>query len=151
MDNNEQKVNTGNKGVFPGTNTAQQTAPHNSPNPTPNPTPNQAPNQGHNQQQVHAEPQQGAVSSSVESDVEPTPDSDTYMNLQCKNTAGEVSGILDIDLISFRERGKESRYLSISSVGSDASGSQSESRIYINNREDFDKLKAFISNLNWND
>jgi hypothetical protein len=62
-----------------------------------------------------------------------------------------VSGIIEVDLISFRERGQESRYLSVNTEGADEEGNRSTTSININNEADFNKFKKFISQLNWND
>jgi len=78
-------------------------------------------------------------------------ETNTYMSLETKNPEGLVSGILEIDLISFRERGQESRYLSINTTGSNQTGEQSDTTISIDNEDDFNRLKMFISKLNWND
>lgn len=140
MENENQKIETGNKGVFPGNNEPPHPPIQNQPQQQHQPHQNQyTTDQGVNQK----------VSESANQDAHP--DSNTYMNLKCKNQEGQVSGVLDIDLISFRERGQESRYLSISAFGADQEGQQSEARIYINNEEDFNRFKKFISNLNWND
>jgi len=145
MDNDNQKINTGNKGVFPGTNVPPKAQPQNKPQPQ------QHTQQTQQMQQNNVnQPEDQTASEGHQTQSRPA-DSNTYMNLSCKNAEGEVSGVLDIDLISFRERGQESRYLSINSFGADREGNQSEARIYINNEEDFNRLKEFISNLNWND
>ena len=78
-------------------------------------------------------------------------ETNTYMNLETKNSEGGVTGIMEIDLISFRERGEESRYLAINATGAGTDGNQSETIISIRNEEEFNRLKAFISQLNWND
>jgi hypothetical protein len=75
----------------------------------------------------------------------------TYVRLETKNSEGQLLGVLEIDLISFRERGVESRYLSVNTVGVGQDGNQSETIISIDNEDDFNKFKNFVSNLNWND
>lgn len=75
----------------------------------------------------------------------------TYMKLETKNTEGQISGVLEIDLISFREKGQESRYLSVSSIGGNSEGKSSNTILSIDNEADFLILKNFVSNLNWND
>lgn len=79
--------------------------------------------------------------------------SSTYMRLETKNSEEQISGIIDIDLISYRERGQESRYLSINmnGINMEANGIQSQVSISIDKESDFNILKEFISNLNWND
>lgn len=80
-----------------------------------------------------------------------TNDSKTYIKLETKNSQGQLSGVLEIDLISFREKGQESRYLSINTLGSDSIGESSNTIISIDNELDFNRFKKFISELNWND
>lgn len=75
----------------------------------------------------------------------------TYIKLETKGQGGDVTGIIEIDLISYREKGEESRYLSVSAVGVDSSGEPSNTFISIDNEADFNRLKMFISDLNWND
>jgi hypothetical protein len=131
MDNNQANPNTGSKGVFPGVQ--------------PNQPVNQAPVQNQQPQQPQVTQEQPPV---VEENVENT---NTYMKLETKNPDGQVSGVLEIDLISFRERGKESRYLSVNLIGMGQDGAQSDTTISIGNEQDFNKFKEFIANLNWND
>ena len=59
--------------------------------------------------------------------------------------------VIEIDLISFREKGEENRYLSFDVVGAAPDGVQNETNVSISNEQDFDSFKEFISNLNWND
>lgn len=75
----------------------------------------------------------------------------TYIKLETKDSGGQVTGVIEIDLISYREKGEESRYLSVSTVGSDQSREPSNTFISIDNETDFNRLKVFISDLNWND
>ena len=75
----------------------------------------------------------------------------TYIKLETKGQGGGVTGVIEIDLISYREKGEESRYLSVSAVGVDSSGEPSNTFISIDNEADFNRLKMFISDLNWND
>jgi len=74
----------------------------------------------------------------------------TYAMVQIKNAEGEVSGIIESDLISFREKGYENRYLSIKTIGVGEDGNQSTTTITLA-EEDFNIFKEFISKLNWND
>lgn len=83
--------------------------------------------------------------------VEDFSEAKTFLNLETKNIEGQISGIIEIDLISFRERGQESRYLSIKTVGAGEGGKSSETAISISNEDDFNRFKKFISELNWND
>jgi hypothetical protein len=133
MDNNQANPNTGSKGVFPGNQPA-----HTGPQQT-------VPGQNQQPQQPQVTQEQPPV---VEENIENT---NTYMKLETKNPDGQVSGVLEIDLISFRERGKESRYLSVNLIGMGQDGAQSDTTISIGNEQDFNKFKEFIANLNWND
>lgn len=132
MEDNIQNPNTGLKGVFPG---------HLA--------------QNNNQTTVQSVPQVPVVEQvlveQLNSGFENFLDTNTYLKLETKNNEGQISGILEIDLISFREKGQESRYLSISAKGSNSQGEASETDISIENEEDFNKFKKFISNINWND
>ena len=144
MDNN-QNPSTGSKGVFPGSipnhTGAQNTAPDT------------APAQGVQMPQLNipeqavqpAQPAQPAPQAPV------VVETNTYIRLETKNPDGQVSGVLEIDLISFRERGQESRYLSINAVGAGKDGNQSDTTISIDNEADFKRFKEFVSKLNWND
>ena len=148
MENQNQNPSTGSKGVFPGSTAPNQAGaqsnapvqevqmpqlniPEQSTQPAPNPAPNPAP-QLVNQVPVASE-------------------TNTYIRLETKNPDGQVSGVLEIDLISFRERGQESRYLSINAVGAGQDGNQSDTTISIDNEADFRRFKEFVSKLNWND
>jgi len=66
----------------------------------------------------------------------------------------EESGILEIDLVTFRERGNETRYLAFKFSGIDARQDPpvpQEAFLDIANEEEFKKLKQFFSELNWRD
>jgi hypothetical protein len=80
-----------------------------------------------------------------------TEESNTFFRIETKNADGQVSGIIEVDLISFRERGQESRFLSVNTEGADGEGNSSKTSINIDNEADFNKFKQFISQLNWND
>ncbi len=131
MDNNEINPNTGAKGVFPGTNQVASPIGPNTPG-TGNPAP-------------IIQEQAALAPAAAPSDTK------TYIRLETKNSDGELSGVLEIDLISFRERGQESRYLSINAIGAGSSGEQSDTTLSIDNEADFNRFKKFISELNWND
>lgn len=138
MDNNEINPNTGAKGVFPGSNgiypgssSVANSASENTPG-------------------------TGNLSPIIQEQAAPMPvvapsDTKTYIRLETKNSEGQVSGILEIDLISFREKGEESRYLKLFSVGAGSNGEQSDTTLSIDNETDFNRFKKFISELNWND
>jgi len=137
MDNNNQATNFGQKGVFPGNSSISNPATTNNVVGVTNEniTPASEPTS-----KAHLEP---AKSSS--------PETNTYIKLETKNPQGQVSGVIEIDLISFRERGQESRYLSINVVGASQDGGQSDTTISIDNEVDFIRFKEFVSKLNWND
>jgi hypothetical protein len=136
MDNNNQNPNTGAKGVFPGSMPSQGVAQQPVQNIQAPPTYTEQPVQ--NTQPTTAVTEQQNQSK-------------TYIRLETKNSEGQLSGILEIDLISFRERGQESRYLSINAIGAGQDGGQSDTTISIDNETDFNRFKKFISELNWND
>lgn len=145
MDNNNANPNTGSKGVFPGSSQVAQSDGENV---------SGAPN---SVGQINAKPITQTTAQVKDSYVETAAKAEslsgvnTYMELEIKNPNGEVSGILKIDLISFRERGQESRYLSINTTGAGPDGAGSDTTISIDNENDFKTFKEFVSNLNWND
>lgn len=129
MENNNQSTNFGQKGVFPGISSVS--------NPATTDNVSGVVNEG---------------TPSILESTKPNPlETNTYIKLETKNPQGQVSGVLEIDLISFRERGQESRYLSINVVGAGQDGGQSDTTISIDNEIDFIKFKEFVSKLNWND
>ena len=63
-------------------------------------------------------------------------------------------GSMEVDLISFRERGAETRYLSLSILGYDPNQEQSapqQALLTIGSKEAFESLKSFFGQLNWED
>lgn len=138
MENNQNN----NKGVFPGTPVPSQGTIQPGPpvQGAPKTTAVQPSNLSHHEEIAPA------------ANTESTPaDANTYIRLETKNAEGQVSGIIEVDLISFRERGQESRFLSVNTTGADAEGNSSTTAINIDNEEDFNRFKKFISELNWND
>jgi len=138
MENN----NKGNKGVFPGAQVPSQGTIQTAPpvvgaqNTAALPT-----NISHHEN----------VPIETSTEVEPAMDTNTYIKLETKNSEEQVSGIIEVDLISFRERGQESRFLSVNTTGANAEGEPSTTTINIDNEADFNRFKKFISQLNWND
>ena len=64
----------------------------------------------------------------------------------------EEGGNLEIDLITFREKGVETRYLSLVFSGVDIRQDPpvpQEAYLNIGSKEAFDDLKAFFAQLNW--
>lgn len=133
MENNNQNINTGQKGVFPGS---------------------QSPNQSKHSQIVESNivsTQNVTVKPNTNINYGVLSETNTYIMLETKNPDGQVSGIIEIDLISFREKGQESRYVSIKTSSAGQDGVQNDTIISIDNEQDFKRFKDFISNLNWND
>ena len=130
MENNNINQSTGAKGVFPGVNIGNNIAQNQVVQPIQN-------SQESDNNQIIS---QGEVL-----------DAKTFIHLETKNSEGQVSGVIEIDLISFREKGQESRYLSIKTIGAGENGKGSETNLSIDNEIDFMKFKKFISELNWND
>jgi len=78
--------------------------------------------------------------------VQNTEPAQTYLNIGTPET-----GMLEIDLISFRQKNEEARYLSLSFTSMSKSGEDSEPVIFaIDNEEAFLTLKNFFTQLNWN-
>ena len=66
----------------------------------------------------------------------------------------EESGSLEVDLVTFREKGEETRYLSFSLSGYDLNQDPPmplQSTLSISRKEDFEKMKKFFAQLNWED
>lgn len=144
MDNNNASPSTGNKGVFPG---SVPQAPQQPAQPAPQQTGQPVQNTQTAPQQPQAQPQ-----APVQPQAQPVnTDAETYFRLENKNNEGQVSSIIEIDLISYRERGVESRYISINTLGRNQENQQSDTTIAIDNEEDFLRFKKFVSQLNWND
>ena len=70
----------------------------------------------------------------------------TYLNIGSPET-----GMLEIDLVSFRQKNEEARYLSLSLLNPSESGEQSKPAVFaIDNEEAFMVLKKFFEQLEWN-
>jgi len=70
------------------------------------------------------------------------------------SSGSEESGKMEIDLVTFRERGAETRYIAIAFSGLNIKADppvQQEAFFNIETEVEFNKLKDFISSLNWND
>lgn len=64
----------------------------------------------------------------------------------------DESGYVEFDLVAFREKGEESRYLvtKLTSIDSSSEENQkSEFYISIDSEEEFNKMKSFFSQLEW--
>lgn len=73
---------------------------------------------------------------------------ETYISL-----GDEETGLMQIDLISFRERGVHQKYLGIFFSGMDVRENppkKQEAFFSINSEEEFYKLKNFFQQLEWN-
>ncbi len=73
----------------------------------------------------------------------------TYFSYDSKN-----GGKIEIDLITFREKGVETRYLSILAFGYDPNEAQPEPHrafLSISDKEGFENIKSFFDQLNWED
>lgn len=82
----------------------------------------------------------------VEPRIEPNDCEETYFSMGSNET-----GFLEIDLISFRQKNHESKYLSLAVSSPAEEGGVSEPNIFaIDNEEAFLKLKNFFIQLKWN-
>lgn len=73
----------------------------------------------------------------------------TYFSYQ-----DEQGGNLEIDLITFREKGVETRYLSMLFSGQDVRQNPpvlQEAFLNIESREEFERIKTFFAQLDWED
>lgn len=74
---------------------------------------------------------------------------DTYFSYE-----DEAGGNLEVDLITFREKGMETRYLSILFSGVDVRQNPpvpQQAYLNIESREEFESLKSFFTQLDWED
>lgn len=64
---------------------------------------------------------------------------------------GDETSSLEFDLVTFRQKGKEERYLAISFLGYNINKEPVEiQEAFINiGEEDFNKIKDFFKNLEW--
>ena len=78
-----------------------------------------------------------------------------FVNKQCETYyafVDENGGNLEVDLITFREKGIETRYLSMLFSGQDVRQNPpvaQEAFLNIESREDFERLKSFFAQLEW--
>ena len=78
-------------------------------------------------------------------------------NVKCQtyfSTENEESAKLEIDLVTYREKGIEDRGLvfSFSVLNSEVNPpARQDGKLIISTKEEFDALKAFFSQLNWED
>jgi hypothetical protein len=74
---------------------------------------------------------------------------DTYFRYEKENVGG-----LEIDLVTFREKGIETRYLYVLCSGLDVKQNppiQQEAYLTIDSKENFERIKAFFAQLEWED
>lgn len=63
-----------------------------------------------------------------------------------------ASGILEVDLQSFKQKGVEIRNISFAiPLGVDEENKPVKAEMLFMDEKDFEKFKAFIAKLNWND
>ena len=67
-----------------------------------------------------------------------------------KDEMGQPLSVLEVDLIISREKGKETRRLAMNFAGIDVENQQMIEKSVNINRESFEQLKNFFSNLDWN-
>ena len=94
------------------------------------------------QQQPQPQPQQRLMQA-------PAQDCQTYFSYE-----NEDSGSLEIDLIAFREKGLETRYLSLQFSGFDIRQNPpvpQDAFLNIDSKEEFERLKSFFAQLDWED
>lgn len=68
----------------------------------------------------------------------------------CK-VGSPASGIMEVDLQSFKQRGTEERYISFSIHSLNDEKELFTSEMFFLDENSFNKFKAFIAKLNWND
>lgn len=68
----------------------------------------------------------------------------------CK-VGSPASGIMEVDLQSFKQRGAEERYISFSTHSLNDDKEFVTSEMFFLDEASFNKFKAFIAKLNWND
>lgn len=82
----------------------------------------------------------------------PDPDAVFEENGTYCKIGSAVAGFLEIDLQSFKERGVETRHISLSVVGFDETKENIvKSEMFIVDENSWVKFQSFISKLNWND
>ena len=73
--------------------------------------------------------------------------SKTYLCLG--DPANPSSGTLELDLVVFREKGEQTRYLTITFGQKDQSGEPATVSINLN-EESFNSIREYFKNLEWN-
>lgn len=80
-----------------------------------------------------------------------SPHNKTYIEIIAeKDNQGQPLSVLEVDLIISREKGRETRRLSMNFAGIDMEKKEMVEKSINIDRESFEKLKQFFSNLDWN-
>jgi hypothetical protein len=75
----------------------------------------------------------------------------TYIEIVSeKDDAGQPISILEVDLVISREKGKETRRLSLNFAGIDLEEQKMIEKSVNIDRDNFERLKSFFCNLDWN-
>lgn len=80
-----------------------------------------------------------------------SPHNKTYIEIVAeKDSQGQPLSVLEVDLIISREKGRETRRLSMNFAGIDMEKKEMVEKSINIDRESFEQLKQFFSNLDWN-
>jgi hypothetical protein len=80
-----------------------------------------------------------------------SPHNKTYIEIIAeKDNQGQPLSVLEVDLIISREKGRETRRLSMNFAGIDMEKKEMVEKSINIDRESFEQLKQFFSNLDWN-
>ena len=80
-----------------------------------------------------------------------SPHNKTYIEIIAeKDSQGQPLSVLEVDLIISREKGRETRRLSMNFAGIDMEKKEMVEKSINIDRESFEQLKQFFSNLDWN-
>ena len=80
-----------------------------------------------------------------------SPHNKTYIEIIAeKENQGQPLSVLEVDLIISREKGRETRRLSMNFAGIDMEKKEMVEKSINIDRESFEQLKQFFSNLDWN-
>tara|TARA_R110001592_G_scaffold92035_8_gene268761 strand:- start:1906 stop:2298 length:393 start_codon:yes stop_codon:yes gene_type:complete len=75
----------------------------------------------------------------------------TYIEIVAtKDDSGQPMSVLEVDLIISREKGKENRRLAMNFAEIDVASKQIVEKSVNIDRDSFEKLKDFFTNLDWN-
>ena len=80
-----------------------------------------------------------------------SPHNKTYIEIVAeKDSQGQPLSVLEVDLIISREKGRETRRLSMNFAGINMEKKEMVEKSINIDRESFEQLKQFFSNLDWN-